>query len=158
MLKQFDSDLQKAQWAEKLVQQVFQELSKDYKFKWVGDQIQYRYKGDVIAETANGRQIFIEVKADSVIAESGRILCEEENYIKSDDRFIDGNMKCDSDVYVVVSESERKMYVLDFKKLQSIYRKGEYKRIPHEEQDTYCYLLELCRAKQWGALIAKINY
>lgn len=158
MLPGFYEDLAKAQEAEKLVQQVFQGLTNEYKFLWVGDQREYRYKGDVIAETADGRRIFIEVKADEVIAKTQRVLCEEENYLKDDGRFIKGNMQCDSDIFVVVSQSENKMYIIDFKKLQQIYKKGEYKRIPHSHQDTYCYLLDLCRVSQWGALITTINY
>ena len=59
----------------------------------------------------------IEVKNDSCIASSGNILCEEENYIKADNRMIKGNMYCDSDIFCIVSQQARKIYVLDFKRL-----------------------------------------
>lgn len=42
-------------------------------------------------------------------------------------------MSGDSDYYAVVSMEEQKIYILDFKKLQSIYRKGEYKIINHPD-------------------------
>jgi hypothetical protein len=67
-------------------------------------------------------------------------------------------MSCKGDIYCIVSQPERKLYILDYKRLREIYKKGEFKVIPHTQQTTYCYLLELCRAKQWGALINTINY
>lgn len=71
---------------------------------------------------------------------------------------IKGNMYCDSDIFCVVSQQARKIYILDFKRLQEIYKKGEYRVIEHPEQTTYCYLLPIHRAKQWGALITTIGY
>ena len=40
-----------------------------------------------------------------------------------------GNMYCDSDIYAVVSEPERKIYVMDFKILKANYLKGKYRYI-----------------------------
>ena len=42
-------------------------------------------------------------------------------------------MSCNSDVYAIVSEPERKVYFIDFKWLRENYRKGEYKVIPHAD-------------------------
>ena len=65
-------------------------------------------------------------------------------------------MESDYDIYTIVSESERKIYVLDFKELKRIYRRGEFKQINHPAQITYCYLLPLGLAKK--AMIEVIDY
>jgi hypothetical protein len=106
----------------------------------------------------DGKEICIEVKDDSVIATSGRVLCEEEVYFKEQDYYQKGNMHCKTDIYCIVSKEENLIYVLDFKILKQIYKKGEYRIIHHSQQNTHCYLLDLHRVKQWGALIAKVNY
>lgn len=158
MLKDFFNDLENAKQAELLVRDTLAALTTDYTFFAVGDVKEYRYKGDIKAVDKAGNEIFIEVKDDSRIADTGNILCEEENYIKDGDYYIKGNMCCDSDIYCIVSQQERLIYVLDFKILKSIYKMGQYQIIHHSQQNTHCYLLELCRAKQYGALITKIKY
>lgn len=158
MVKGFYEDLAQAREAEQLVLDVFSNLSKDYKFENVGAERKYFYKGDIKATAADGREIFIEVKDDSVIHRTKNILCEEEVYYKSNDYYGKGNMQSDYDIYVVVSKEERKMYVIDFEMLQNIYERGEYKVIEHPAQITYCYLLPLGVAKRLGAVIQTIKY
>jgi hypothetical protein len=103
MLKDFFGDMENAKQAELLVRDTLAALTKDYTFEAVGDVKEYRYKGDIKAIDAAGNELFIEVKDDSRIADTGNILCEEENYIKDNDYFIDGAMRCDSDIYCVVA-------------------------------------------------------
>lgn len=158
MVSGFYNDLEKARKTEYFVYKLFKRLSKDYKFECVGDNREYFHKGDIKATAADGREIFIEVKDDSVIHRTHNILCEEEVYFKDTNYLAPGNMHSDYEIYTIVSNEERKIYILDFKKLQSIYRKGEYKEINHPGQITYCYLLDLCRAKQFGALITVLDY
>ncbi len=160
MLKDFNNDRAAAREAELIVLDALNSLTTGIIFEDVADDPFYYYKGDIIATDASGKEYYIEVKDDSRIADTKKILCEEENYLKESDRYIDGNMRNHgTNVYCIVSKSERKIYVLDYNVLQSIYRKyGEYKIIYHAQQNTYCYLLELCRAKQFGALLATINY
>lgn len=158
MLSNFKDDLKLGRNAEYLVKRVLSELAVQYAFEVVGDQPEYYYKGDIIATGEDGSQTMIEVKNDSRIADSGNILCEEEVLYKDSGRIAKGNMHCESDIYCVVSEQARKIYILDFKKLQEIYKKGEYRIINHPEQTTFCYLLPIHRAKQWGALIKTICY
>jgi hypothetical protein len=99
------------------------------------------------------------VKDDSRIADTQNILCEEEVYYKENGRFVKGNMYSDYDIYAVVSKKENTIYFFDFSKLKEIYKRfGTYKRINHPEQYSECYLLEMCRAKYFKALIAKIKY
>lgn len=155
----FNKDLAKGKAAEKVVKETFEKLTDDYTFEDVSNITSFYYKGDLVAKDKNGKEYFIEVKNDSRIADTGRVLCEEEVYYKNVDYYGAGNMeKSDSDIYIVVSEPERKMYIFDFKVLQKIYTKGEYREINHKTQTTYCYLLDLYDAKRLGALMQTINY
>lgn len=159
MLENFATDLEIGKRAEVLVAQTFGRLTNEYSFENVGDIAKFYYKGDIKAIDKDGNEIFIEVKNDSRIADTGRVLCEEEVYYKNVDYYGKGNMeKSNSDYYVVVSEQARKMYIFDFKILQKIYTKGEYREIDHPAQTTCCYLLDLCDAKRLGALIKIITY
>lgn len=124
----------------------------------ISEDPQYYHTGDLKVMTPSGER-FVEVKDDSRIADTKNILCEEEVFYKETNQFIKGNMYSNYDIYAVVSQSERKIYFFDFSKLKEIYKRfGTYKTINHSEQYNNCYLLELCRAKQFGALVAKINY
>ena len=158
MLDNFPSDLEKGKTAEAIVLNTFSMLTSDYKFVDVSNDVEYYYKGDIKAIAPSGKELYIEVKNDSRIGDTKNILCEDEVYYKESDYYAKGNMHNESDYYCIVSEPERKIYVLDFKKLQSIYRKGQYKEFNHPQQKTYGFLLELCRAIQWKALLYRITY
>ena len=158
MIRDFKRDLEKARSAEQLVREVFSSLAPGYKFIDVAADRAYFYKGDIKAILPTGKEVYIEVKDDSRIAETRRILCEDENYIRDGDYYLKGNMQSDYDIYTIVSQAERKIYVLDFKKLQGIYKKGVFTIISHADQDTYCYLLDLYIAKRYGAMIDIIDY
>lgn len=158
MLYKFYDDLTKAKKAEQLVREVFTALTDKYTFDDVSEVRECRYKGDIKATAADGKEIYIEVKDDSRIADTGNVLCEYKNYIKDTEQFIKGNMLSDYDIYTIVSQAERKIYVIDFDVLKRIYKKGEFKVIPHQEQDTYCYLLALSIVKKYGGLIEIIEY
>ena len=86
------------------------------------------------------------------------MLCEEEVYYKEADYFKDGYMYSDYEIYCVVSEPERKIYVIDFKVLKSIYRKGEEKIINHYAQYSDVYLVPIGFIKQNGGLIDIIEF
>ena len=154
----FFKDLEAAREAEELVLNVFSELSTDFKFEHVGADRDCFYKGDIKATAADGREIFIEVKDDSVIHRTRNILCEDEVYYKDTDYYGSGNMQAEYDIYAILSREERRIYVIDFSILQDIYTRGEYKEINHPSQITYCYLLPLGVAKARGAVIQVVNY
>lgn len=158
MVTGFYKDLAQAQGAEVLVLEELSKRTNDYKFEHVGTNRDYFYKGDIKVVANSGEQIFVEVKNDSVIAKTGNILCEEEVYYKETDWYGKGNMQSDYDIYAIVSEAERRIYLLDFKILKASYRAGEYKVIEHPSQITYCYLLPLGVAKKVGAVITTLNY
>lgn len=156
MLLNFKEDLEKAKEAEQIVANYLQ--ASGYEVQDVSRQPEYYYKGDLRVVLASGEEIYIEVKDDSRIAETKNILCEEENYYKDGNYYGKGNMCSKYDIYAVVSKTEQKIYWLNFSKLKEIYKRGEYKIIDHPAQTTYCYLLPLYRAKQWGALIETTKY
>lgn len=159
MVKNFREDLAKAKTAEKIVFDYLTNFATGYVIEDVSDDRRYYYKGDIKAIAADGAEIFIDVKDDSRIHKYQNVLCEEEVYYKDADYYGKGNMQSNYDVLAVVSQEEQKIYFMDFNVLKSIYRKyGEYRVFPHYDQDTHCYLLDLCRVKQFGGMIATVNY
>lgn len=158
MIFNFYSDLAKAKGAENIVRETFTQLASGYKFEDCSNDRACYYKGDIKATAPDGREIYIEVKDDSRIHETKNVLCEYEVYYKDSDYYGKGNMKSDYDIYCVVSQQERKIYVIDFSILKQNYTKGYHKVIRHFDQDTYCYLCNLSLVRSWGALIAAVDY
>lgn len=158
MVSNFYSDLAQAREAEYIVLDAFNAMTDKYNFVAVGDNPAYYYKGDILAIGEDGREIGIEVKDDSRIADTHNVLCEEEVYYKSCDYYGKGNMQSDYDIYCVVSRQEQKIYVIDFDILRANYRKGEFREIRHPQQTTYCYLLNIGIIQRLGGLIATIHY
>ena len=159
MLTEFKNDLAEGKEAERIALEALAAFNSSWTLEDVSDVRECRYLGDIKAtHIPTGKVQYIEVKNDKCIATTQNILCEEENYINETNSFIRGNMSGKGDIYAIVSQQERKIYLLDYKILRQIYKKGQYKVIPHAQQTTYCYLLELCRAKQWGALINILEY
>lgn len=158
MIKDFNKDKEAAKYAEQLVLNTLSSLATGCKFTDVSNIKKYRYKGDILVTAADGQQYFLEVKDDSRIADTHNILCEYENYIKDEGRFIKGNMQSDYDFYCVVSQQQRKIFIYDFSILKQIYTKGTHKIIYHQDQDTYCYLLPQYIADRYNAHIKTIDY
>lgn len=158
-MSQFQSDLQKGKRAERLVKEVFSSFAPRYDFIDVSDDSSYYDIGDILAICKeDGSIISIEVKNDEKIHKSYNILCEEEIFDKRVDEFVKGNMSSTGDIYCVVSEPARRIYVFDFAVLRQIYKKGEFTVLHHATQDTYCYLLPTGIAKRYNALIKDIEY
>ena len=158
-LPEFLESLKAAKPSEYLVAKEFAARNPDWIVENVGDIRKYFYKGDIKITNKNSGEVrFIEVKNDSRIAQTQRVLCEEYVSYKYTDEIEDGCMYCDYDIYAIVSESERKIYYIDFKKLKQFYKMGEYKEIPHRAQTTYCYLVDLQLVIKKGALMGITNY
>ena len=131
MLVNFKTDLVKGHRAEHIVKEVFTALTDKYTFEDVANNPSCYHKGDILATAADGRKIYIEVKNDEVIHKTSNVLCEEEVYYKDSDYYKDGFMYNDYEIFCVVSEPERKIYVIDFKVLKEHYRKGHYMRLSY---------------------------
>lgn len=152
LLTNFEEEKAKGKRGEKIVHSLL--LSLGYEVEDVSEIREYRYKGDFIV---NG--LMIEVKNDERIGSTGRVLCEEEVYYKEDDRYCKGNMHCDSDIYVVVSEDTRKIYFFDFKVIQSLYKRlGDPKDIDHPQSITYARLLDLSFIRKHNGILGIVEY
>lgn len=159
MVKEFWNDLAQARKSEDMVRELFASLTADYDFIDVGSQREYFKKGDIKAiRKSDGKEIMIEVKCDSRIADTRNLLCEEENYYYQTGEWIKGNFYSDYEIYCVVSKAERKVYVMDFSILQKHYKSGQYKCIHHYDQDCYCYLCPLGCVRKWGAMLYEVSY
>lgn len=159
MLNDFQKDLAAAKAAENTVRRVFSSLTNEYRFEDVSNQREFYYKGDIKAiSLSTGTEIYIEVKDDSRIAQTHNVLCEEEVFYKEYGYYGKGNMSCNYDIYCVVSKSEHKIYVIDFKVLKSIYKRGEFKHINHPQQETFCYLVPIGLVKKYNGLLDVIDY
>ena len=158
MVDGFFKDLFLAKGAEQIVLSTFSELSTGYTFTDISNEKKYWHKGDILATTADGRKIFIEVKDDGRICDTHNVLCEEEVDYYSKGGLKKGNMYSDYEIYCVVSQAENRIYIIDFSILRTIYKKGYYKTIPHAHQTTYAYLLPLRAINEAGGLIAVIDY
>lgn len=158
MSKQFQKDLQEAKKAEQLVLNTLAALTDEYKFEYVADDKEFYHKGDILAIDASGNKTFIEVKNDGTIYKTGNVLCEEENYFKGGNYYAKGNIHSDYEIYCIVSQEERKIYVIDFKVLKAHYKQGDYAQKNHIDQISYFYLLPLGRVKQYGGLLHTIKY
>jgi len=105
MLTEFKTDLAKAKTAEQIVLAALSNYSSYWTLEDISEDRSCYYLGDIKATYAGtGVVQYIEVKDDSRIHETKNILCEEENYLKDDGRYIKGNMHCESDIFCVVSE------------------------------------------------------
>lgn len=158
MLVNFDTDLVKGHRAEQIVKAVFTSLTDKYTFTDVSNIPSYYHRGDIVATAADGRQIMIEVKNDEVIHKTGNVLCEEEVYYKSYDFWKSGFMYSDYEIYCVVSEADRRIYVIDFKVLKAHYKSGQYKFFDYPQQASDTYLLPLGVLKRYNGLIDIITY
>lgn len=159
MLIDFQKDMEAAKPAEQLALHVLSSLTTGYTFTDVSNVKEYRYRGDIKAtNNVTNQETFIEVKNDSRIADTNNILCEYQNYIKDGGYFIKGNMCSEYDYYCIVSQQQRKMYILDFSILQAHYTEGKHKIIEHFDQDTWCYLLPLQRMRELGGVVAELDY
>ncbi len=159
MVENFWKDLANAKEAEQIVLNTFTNLTTEYSFEDVSNDRACWHKGDIKATSADGKEIYIEVKDDSRIAETRNILCEEAVFYSSISDWVNGNMYSDYEIYAVVSKSERKIYVFWFSAIQGIYkREGKFKAIPHREQITHCYLLPISAVESIGGLIKVIDY
>ena len=157
-MTQFEKDLQAAKPAEELARKVLSNLTKEYEFVDVADVPKYYDYGDIMAIGKNNSHFFIDVKNDSRIWETKNILCEEYVYDKRYDREVKGFMYSHYDYLCIVSQKESRLYIIDFKVLQQIYKKGELRIFNHPTQYTEGYLVNIAAVKRYKGLKAIINY
>lgn len=156
MLDNFQPDLARGKVAERIVAELVQ--SAGIQVEDISDLPQFRQLGDLLVTLPSGQQYYLEVKNDGVIGETGNVLCEEEVYYKENDYYKTGFMYNHSDFLLVVYEPKREIYIFDFKKLQNIYKRGQFKIIDWPQQSSDCYMVPIWLAKKYGAWLDTINY
>lgn len=157
MLFNFNRDLQIGLSGEQTVKEVLESLTDDYVFTASDNQ----HRGDIIAtNTTTGQKHYIEVKTDSRIGDTGNILCEESVYYYDNGEVAEGFMYRDYEIYCILSKSERKIYVIDFKILHQNYIKNSIKRkiLRYPDQESDCFFVQLATIAAAGGLIKVINY
>lgn len=155
MLTNFEKDRQAAKEAEQIVFNFLASGLKDFTITNVSESKGCLLKGDILAE-CGGAQFFIEVKDDSRINETHNILFEEAVYYKWSGAT--QRNEIDTDIYAVVSKAENKIYFFNFRKLKKLAKFAPSRTIPHEEQTTYCKLIDLEATKRSGAYLGTGAY
>lgn len=163
MFKDFLSDLKKAQVGENIVCNVLSQLlgEDDYTISNVALDKQLYDKGDISVTDSWGDTVYIDVKDDSCICDTGNILAEHRVWFKGKG-WLDGFMQKAQYNYVAyLSRADQKIYMLDFSLWKKYYKKV-FKRhlyIDHNgEQTTDGYLMSLNKARELGIVIAEIIY
>ena len=102
----------------------------------------------------------LEIKGDSRIADTGNVLCEEQNYWYYTGKTTKGNMYSDYQYYCVVSEAARKIAVIDFQVLRAHYADSHHRKLTlyHNDNETIVYLFPLKEIKELGGLVALLDY
>lgn len=159
MNEQFLKDLEIGKTGEQIVIEKLRERNPDYTFTDVSTWPGYYYSGDIVAKSKEtGEKYLIEVKNDSRIADTHNVLCEHEVVYYESGKTVKGNMFCNTDFYMVVSQAERLIYQFNFQKLKEVYKQGVYKVIRHFSQETHAFLCSVDFLKEQGALINTIPY
>lgn len=155
MIRNFEKDRQAAKEAENIVLNFLTIGLPHYRFEDISESIGCLLRGDIVAYCGD-IQVYIEVKDDKRIAETKRVLVEDAVYYHSS-----GNLKkyeSTADIYAVVSRSENKIYFFNHEKLKKLSKFAPSRTIPHEDQTTYCNLVDLDSARRTKALIGVGSY
>lgn len=161
MVQNFRSDLSKGRRGELIALSVFQSMTDKFTFEDVAEDTKYYHIGDIKAtEKDTGEVIYLEIKNDACISYTRNVLCEERVYYFKDKTEKQGNMyNQGTKYYCVVSESEQKIYMLDFQQLQNCYKEyGRYKYLSYPDQASDCYLVSLDFLEKIGAVKGVIDY
>ena len=157
--EQFNKDLAFGKKAEEIVFNYFSSIDDKHTYIDVSDKSFYYHLGDIIAvDRETKEQILIEVKNDSCIHRTGNVVCEEWVHYKSTGQTKNGNIHNNNDIYIVVSQEQRKIYVMDMKVLKRIYLNGRYKEFDYAHQASGCFLVSLDSIRANGGLIAILDY
>lgn len=161
----FSADLEMAHKDEQFICELFGANTLDYDITWVGDNKEHWHDGDIqISDGIN--TWYADVKSDNTCYRTGNILAEHRVKWRGTG-WTDGFMqKCHYDYVFYLSKTDKKIYIIDFAKWQSVYTR-KYKRhiyIEHNDkngcwlQTTDGYLLQIKKAKELGVIIAEYNY
>ena len=154
----FNKDLKRGHKAELIALQILQEHIPYYKFAWVGNRKEFRKLGDIIGIRDDGKLTYFEVKDDSRISKYNNVLCEERVLFYESGELKQGFMYNDYEIYCVLSQDARKLYIFDFAVLRKLYKSGEYKKFEYDVSESDTYLLPIGWIKKEGGLLQVIDY
>lgn len=163
MFTDFLRDLQKAQTGENIVCDVLSKLlgEDDYTINNVALDEQFYYKGDIAVTDSWGDTVYIDVKDDSCICNTGNILAEHRVWIRGKG-WVDGFMqKAQYDYVAYLSQPDKKIYILDFALWKKYYKTVFVRHlfIDHNgEQTTDGFLMRLDSARDLGIVVMEIGY
>lgn len=153
----FQKDLREAREAEIIAREVLSKTTEDYRFYDVSNMKKFRHRGDIVSRNLkDDSPCFIDVKDDSVIHHTRNILCEDR--VSYNGRVQDGFMRYDYDYLCIVSQPEKRMYLVDFDVLKKHYKQGRYLLQAYDWQYSHTYLFPLRKARKLNALVAEIDY
>ncbi len=164
MASNFKKDLAKAKVGEQAVLEVLNNTNSGWLFFDVSDDEECYYKGDIEAYDIDTGSLFIDVKMDSRIAETGNVLCEHKVYNYKTGEYLKGNMQSHYDYMAIISVSAKKIWIIDFKVLQEHYKEGKHYYKDHYDdygnlqQKTLGTLCSLEKIRRWGGLLYTIEY
>lgn len=163
IVSDFKRDLLKSKKSEKIALDVLAFLGDldttgDYAIENVADIEEYWHLGDLLITDRDGLEVFVDVKDDSRIADTRNILCEDKVYYRNTKKKADGFMYSGYNYLAVVSQPEKKIYIIDFAKLQKEYKKGRFIILNYTWQYSEIFLYPLDTAIKKGMIMAEIEY
>ena len=157
-MSQFMKDLARGQKAEQIAIEILRANVPHYNFASVTNDQYYWHKGDILGVRTDGKLTMFEIKDDSRIADTGNVFCEEEVRYYATGKVQVGFMYNDYEILCILSQQDKKLYLIDFNKLKQIYKRGTPKTAKHATQETDGYLVPLALVEANGALLATYSY
>ena len=160
----FKDDLKKAKVGEATVLDVLKNCTVDWNFTNVAEDEQCYYLGDIEAWNIDKGVIYLDVKMDSCIADTGNVLCEAKVYCYNNNKYYKGNMQSDYDALAIISTAAQRIWIIDFAVLKAHYKEGRTYSKEHKDkngklsQKTIGTLCSLKQIQRWGGLLYIIDY
>lgn len=155
-MSDFNKDLARGKTAEELVYNLLSSFGLEVEN--VSDVQRYFYDGDLKIKL-DDKEVFLDVKLDTRIAETGNFFIEDTCYNFRKGYEWNGDIYKNYDYVAVVSPQDRMIYFLDWKVVKKNYYKGDYKEIRHDWEMSIGYLVDTyTMSKSWKGLIKKIKY
>lgn len=145
-----------ARLAEEITIQLLHQIYPNNKFYSVHDDPEFYHKGDII--TQNGKTL--DAKDDGRIHDTNNVFCEEcKRFYNSPDKLADGWMRNgEYDFLCVVDRYDKKLYILNFKKLKRIYKQFRDVQTDMGDCISYGFIVPLRVCRKNGILMKEVKY
>lgn len=161
--KKYMEDVNANRSAELITLEVLRNLKKDYTFEDVAGEEEYYNKGDILMKKDGKRTKRIDVKNDQEIAYTGNFAVEAGGWSKIYNYYKRGWIDSAYDYVAIISQTERTIWLLSFKRLKEIYKDtdltgGRFVKSEFWDNIKYNYLIPIHKAIELGAVVGKIVY